>query len=165
MPINPWISNNFLDSCAFDPKYSPEDKAANEILRLHKEDELLIIVAHSTEKEIEHPNTPNWVKNEAAKLLYTFRVSLTPDENALLRRIEQAIAGEGKVANITQDARHIFEAQKYGSYFITTDTRLLRRAPLIRTICRVHILKPSEFLKVVRSYKQSDKEDLGIRDS
>ena len=31
----------FLDSCAFDPQYSPEDKFS---------------------KEIEHPNTPIWVK-------------------------------------------------------------------------------------------------------
>jgi hypothetical protein len=162
MPINPWISNNFLDSCAFDPKYSLEDKAAIEIFRLNKEEELLIIIAHSTQKEIEHPNTPNWVKCEAANLLYTLKISLPPDERTLLLRIEEAIAGEGKVANIDQDARHIFEAQKYGSYFITTDKRLLRKGPLIRSICRVYILKPTEFLNLVRSYKQSDKEDLGI---
>jgi hypothetical protein len=27
MAMNPWITNIFLDSCAFDPKYHPEDHA------------------------------------------------------------------------------------------------------------------------------------------
>jgi hypothetical protein len=38
---------------------------------------------------------------------------------ALLQKIEAFFAGNGKVENITQDARHVFEAQKYGTYFIT----------------------------------------------
>lgn len=57
MPINPWNTNNFVDSCAFDPKCDPEDKSAIEIFRLHQEQDLGIQVAHSNQKEIEHPNT------------------------------------------------------------------------------------------------------------
>jgi hypothetical protein len=66
-----------------------------------------------------------------------------------LHRIEAILAGNGKVENIAQDARHIFEAQKYGSYFITTDARLLKRAAQIRLELSVTILKPSDFLEVV----------------
>lgn len=61
MPVNPLTSNNFIDSCAFDPKYEPEDKASIAIFQLYKEGKLLIQIAHSTQKEIEHPNTPAWV--------------------------------------------------------------------------------------------------------
>lgn len=61
MPMNPWITNSFLDSCAFDPKHHPEDLAATEIFRLHQEEGLGIRLAHSTQKEVDHPNTPAWV--------------------------------------------------------------------------------------------------------
>ena len=117
MPKNPWLINNFVDSCAFDPKYAPEDKAAKEIFRLHQEKDLGIIIAHSTQKEIEHPNTPSCVKKEAIGLIYTLPVSLTSEDKSLLKNIEITLAGSGKVENIIQDARHIFEAQRYGSYF------------------------------------------------
>lgn len=69
MLINPWITNNFVDSCAFDPKYDPEDKAALKIFLLHEENDLNLRIAHSTQKEIEHPHTPLWVKNKAEELI------------------------------------------------------------------------------------------------
>lgn len=152
MPINPWLSNNFVDSCAFDPKYDPEDKAAREIFRLHEEKDLDIIIAHSTQKEIEHPNTPSWVKKEAIGLIYTLNGSLTSEEKALLQNIEITLAGSGKQENIIQDARHIFEAQKYGSYFVTTDDRLLKKAYEIQKLCRVKIILPSKFLAIVQNH-------------
>ena len=158
MAITPWLTNNFVDSCAFDPKYAPEDKAATEILRLHKEKDLGIIIAHSSQKEVEHPNTPSWVKKEAIGLIYTLPVSLTPEEKSLLKNIEITLAGPGKLENIIQDARHIFEAQKYGSYFVTTDDRLLKKAYELQKLCRVKILLPSEFLAIIQNYLQEESE-------
>jgi hypothetical protein len=152
MAISPWLTNNFVDSCAFDPKYDPEDKAATEIFSLHQEKDLGIIIAHSTQKEIEHPNTPSWVKKEDSGLIYTLPISLTSEEKALLQKIERTLAGSGKRENIIQDARHIFEAQKYGSYFVTTDDRLLNKAYEIQKLCRVKIILPSEFLSIVQSH-------------
>ena len=58
-PINPKIRNNFLDSCAFDPKYSPQDVASQKIFELYKNGEMVLNIAHSNQKEIEHPNTPD----------------------------------------------------------------------------------------------------------
>ena len=150
MAIDRSIANNFLDSCAFDPKYSPEDEASVELFDLYKKGKLLLQIAHSTQKEIEHPNTPAWVKAEAQNLIYTIQVQLTPNEVATLRKIETILAGNGKVGNITQDARHVFEAQKYGSYFITTDTRILDRAGALLKSCGVVIVRPSEFLALVK---------------
>ena len=153
MPINPWIANNFIDSCAFDPKYDPEDISANEIFQLHKERNLGIQIAHSNQKEIEHPNTPRWVKEEASGLIYTLDVSTTSNEKALLTKILAILAGQGRPENMSQDARHIFDAQKYGSYFVTTDGRLLKKAQAIQNLCSVDILLPSEFLKLVKRYQ------------
>lgn len=158
MTISPWLTNNFIDSCAFDPKYDPEDKAATEIFCLYQEKKLGIIIAHSTQKEIEHPNTPSWVKKEAGGLIFTLNLLLTLEENALLRNIEKALAGNGKHKNIIQDARHVFEAQKYGSYFVTTDYRLLKKTHEIQKLCGVKILLPSEFLAIVQHYSQEESE-------
>jgi hypothetical protein len=152
MPINPLINNNFIDSCAFDPKYDPEDSASVEIIRLSQQDKLLIQIAHSTLKEIDHPNTPAWVKREAQNLIFTINVPLTSPEINELRKIEVILAGNGKIENIRQDARHIFEAQKYGSYFITTDSRILSRANTLRSDCGVNIVRPSKFLTIVKYY-------------
>lgn len=147
MPMNPWITNSFLDSCAFDP----EDKAAAEVFRLHEAQGLGILLAHSTQKAVDHPKTPVWVKNKAARLIYTTKLSMTPAERHRFRTIHEILTGNGKPENVEEDARHIFEAQKYGSYFVTTDERLLNRADALRSACGVEILRPSKFLELARN--------------
>jgi hypothetical protein len=156
MPMNPWITNSFLDSCAFDPKYHPEHQAANELFRLQQTEHLGILLAHSNQREVDHPNTPAWVKAKSAGLIYTTSVTLTPGERTRLSRIQAILAGNGKPDKVADDARHVFEAQKYGSYFITTDERLLKRAEVIKTECAVDIFRPSEFLELVHNYVRPD---------
>jgi hypothetical protein len=156
MPMNPLISNNLIDSCAFDPKYNPEDSASERIFKLYQEEKLDIIIAHSTQKEIDHPNTPTWVKQEAQKMISTVDVSLGANERKTLRKIEVILAGNGKLENILQDARHVFEAQKYGSYFITTDSRILCRSAELQPAGLIPILKPSEFLSLVKEYLRKE---------
>lgn len=151
--MNPWVTNSFLDTCAFDPKYEPETSAAEEIFRLHENEGLSIVLAHSVTKEIEHPNTPSWVKSAAKRQILTLQVNLNVEETKRKTMIHAALAGNGKPANYVQDATHLFEAQKYGSYFVTTDARILNRSPEIQKVCSVQILRPSEFLKVVAVHK------------
>lgn len=150
MAIDPLRTNSFIDSCAFDPKYHPEDQAAEELLELNRRDTPFLIIAHSTEKEIDHPATPSGVKAEARAMIRSVDVQLTPPEEKLLRQIELLLAGSGKIENMRQDARHIFETQKYGSYFITTDERILKRKGALNRLCNITILKPSEFLSMVK---------------
>ncbi len=157
MSISPLVTNNFLDSCAFDPKYEPEHTAARKIYQLWESGVLLIQIAHSTLKETEHPSTPSWVKDAAGSLLFTEEVNLADEEKSMLARIERVLAGKGKVENIKQDARHVFEAQKYGSYFITADTRILKRATELREISGgIHVVTPSEFLALVLDQMEGD---------
>lgn len=153
MSINPLITTNFIDSCAFDPKYAPEHKAALEIFKLSGTLEILLEISHSTKKEIEHPKTPSWVKQKARSLIYTNKISKESGEYALLDQIKKVIAGNGKIENIQEDAEHIFECQKYGSYFITTDGLLLKRKDALQKLCAVDIVKPSEFLLLVEKYR------------
>jgi hypothetical protein len=149
--LSPLIVNNFIDSCAFDPKYEPEASSAVEILNLSKSGDFQLLIAHSTQKETEHPNTPDWVKKQAGCLIYTINVQLTWNEKQLLRDIEVLLAGNGNIENIKQDARHIFEAAKYGHYFITTDKRILARADELLRRAGVNVLLPSYFLESLKS--------------
>lgn len=152
--LNPWHTNSVLDTCAFDPKYGLEPTAAREIHRLRREEGLPIVLAHSVAKEIDHPNTPVSVKNEARALIFSIPVCLNSNEKVLKKRIHTLITGNGRPERYDQDANHIFEAQKYGSYFITTDQRLLEKASDIRQLCTVTILLPSDFLAVLSAHRK-----------
>ncbi|MFS8980118.1 hypothetical protein PO002_37645 [Cupriavidus necator] len=155
-PPDPHRQNIFLDSCAFDPKYIPEDQAAKEIFERHENGQLLgLKIAHSTLKEIEYPNTPDWVKRAAAGLLYSIDVSLTPEEQADRDRILDVLAGNGSRDRMGQDATHVFEASKYTGYFVTTDERILKKKNELENICAATIVKPSEFLSLVQKYETS----------
>jgi predicted nucleic acid-binding protein len=146
---DPRYANNFLDSCAFDPKYTPEHEAAERIRNLCSDNHINIVIAHSVAKEIEHPNTPNDVKKEAVKMLFSLEVELTQEEQQRLNKIHSILTGNGEPENYQADAQHIFEAGKYVGYFITTDGRILRKQEELCKIPNVPIiLKPSEWLDV-----------------
>ena len=97
------------------------------LFELSEKGELILNIAHSTQKEVEHPNTPRWVKREANKLIYTIETSLTPDEQTRKTKILMILAANGKPENMIKDSEHIFEADKYGSYFVTADERILKK--------------------------------------
>ena len=150
--LSPLIVNSFIDSCAFDPKYEPETSASSEIFNLSEVEHFGLQIAHSTQKEIEHPNTPDWVKVRAGELIYSINVPLTPNEKTLLNDIEGILAGNGKIENIKQDAWHVFEATKYGHYFITTDKRILARAKALLDRSGLNVWLPSEFLASLKQH-------------
>lgn len=154
-PINPKITTIFIDSCAFDPKYSPEDQASLSLFDLSEKGELVLNIAHSTQKEVDHPNTPTWVKREANKLIYTIETSLTPDEQNRKAKILRILAGKGKPEKMIKDAEHVFEADKYSSYFVTTDERILKKREELKDVVSLNILKPSGLLEILKSYDTS----------
>lgn len=162
MPIPPQKANIHIDSCAFDPKYYPENESAEEIFRLYenwKNTGIILEIAHSVLKEIDHPNTPLWVKKRAYKIGYTISNDFTDEEKNLLRRIEEILAGNGKVENICQDARHIFEAHKHGHYFVTTDKGILEKKEKLNKTCScsLSVVKPSEILFLIKMYDNPQK--------
>ena len=123
--LSPTRVNNFLDTCAFDPKYAPESEAAAKIRKLGEKGAVNLILAHSNQKEIEHPNTPADVKKAAAGMITSLDVELNPDEKKQKAEIHKVMTGNGKLEKYAADAAHVFEAGKYGGYFITTDDRIL----------------------------------------
>lgn len=155
MALNPYIANIFIDSCAFDPKYEPGTSCSTEIFRLYEKQEINLIVSHSVLKEADHPNTPAHIKAEAASKIYSLNTSLTSEERNKKQKIWSILKGNGKPENMEQDADHVFEAHKYGGYFVTTDNRILKRRPDLSNICNALIVKPCELIKLLNEHKNS----------
>ena len=154
--LDPRRANNFLDSCAFDPKYSPEHEAAQQIRELRDAGQVNLLIAHSNQKEIEHPNTPTEVKREASDLNYTIQTQLTAEECKRKASIHAILTGNGKQEKFEADATHVFEAGKYHGYFITTDERILGKRKELQTVSPAVIVKPSEWLLIFRDAAQAD---------
>lgn len=146
--VDPQRTNTFLDTCAFDPKYHPEQQAAEKIRSLRDEDRISVILAHSVRKEVDHPNTPPEVKAEAADMNYTIETSLTSEEVSRSKQIHDALTGNGKQEKYAADAKHVFEAGKRMGYFVTTDNRILAKRAVLERLSRAVILKPSEWLRI-----------------
>ena len=147
---DPRRTNSFLDTCAFDPKYAPDDEAAREIHRIAKDGSISVLLAHSNQKEIEHPNTPEDVKREARAMIYTVETALTPGERTQKAEIHRILTGNGKPDKYAADAAHVFEAGKYIGYFITADRRVLGRRDELRNVSPAIVLTPSEWLRIYR---------------
>ena len=148
--IDPRYSQFFLDTCAFDPKYAPEDEAANEIWSLYENETLLLILAHSNQREIDHPNTPGWVKKQAQSMIFTLDAALNPEEREKQAYIISLLKGNSTSDRHLDDALHIFQASKYGGYFLTTDKRILKLAQSIFDCCSVQVMKPSDALRRIK---------------
>ncbi|GBE04714.1 hypothetical protein BMS3Abin10_00330 [bacterium BMS3Abin10] len=96
-----------------------------------------------------------WVKQQAKLNISTIKTRLTDDKKKIKENIVRILAGKGKPENVLQDAEHVFEASKYGTYFVTTDMRILKRQTDLLQDCNVFIVKPSEMLNIYRDYKNT----------
>jgi hypothetical protein len=105
-----------------------------------------VIVAHSVQKELYHPNTPDDVKRMGKALVYTIETELSPE---LLRKrdeIRKLIKGNSKPGQHKGDADHLFELYKYGGgYFVTTDARLLSFSDTLFRNYFITTIKPTEY--------------------
>lgn len=137
----PRYTHSFIDSCAFDPG-GIEEASSRRILRKWPN----IIVAHSVQKELEHPNTPDDVKRMAQTFVYTIETDLTAELLSKKNEIRLLIQGNAKPGKHKGDADHLFELFKFGGgYFVTTDERLLSRSNELFKKYFITTIKPSEY--------------------
>ena len=152
MPPDPLYHPVYYDSCAFDGGDETEQKASIEARELFEKKGGNIKVVHSVKKEIEFPSTPQSVKDIANNSIYTIEVQHNQEEVSELREVERIIVGNGNIEKRKADCRHVFEAQKYGRYFVTTDNGILKHSNEIRKRFNLFIIKPSEFIGIVKKY-------------
>ncbi len=137
----PRYTHSFIDSCAFDPGGIEED-ASRRILEKWPN----IIVAHSVQKELDHPNTPDDVKRLGQTLVYTIETELTPELLSKRDEIRILIQGNAKPGKHKGDADHLFELYKHGGgYFVTTDERSLSYSDELFSKYFITTIKPSEY--------------------
>jgi len=142
---HPKYTHSFIDSCAFDPG-GEEEKCSRRLLARSDDGELVIAIAHSVQKEIDHPHTPNDVKALARTLIYSIETSLTPDLQSRRDEIRRLIRGNAREGTHENDADHIFNLYKHGGgYFITADDRLLSLSGILFSKYFVTTLKPSDY--------------------
>lgn len=154
--INPWFTNALLDSCSLNPASPVEEIAIKEILCLHSDRGLSLVISHSTQREFDHPNTPQEVKEKSSSKIFTMQVGHNPQELVIKKKLRDLIVGNGKTSTYAADAEHIFEAQKCGSYFLTEDRRLLKKAAAVLSICGLVVLLPSDFLLLVKKHQAGE---------
>lgn len=160
MSIDPFIANIFFDSCAFDNPHNDENKFAEALL---KNKDLRILISYSNVEEIGHSNTPDKTKHMASDLICTEQVNFVSSELMLKERILDILTGKGKRENMQKDAEHLFEANKYGNYFITTDKRLLKKCNEVYTLgVSCMIMLPSEFYTLVERFEELNKLERDI---
>lgn len=153
MATNPFLQPVYFDSCAFDGGDESEQKASVEARALFEKHGGRFNILHSVKKEIDYPTTPQWVKDFANSCVYTLNSPLNPQEQKDLRDIETIIVGNGNLEKRKSDCRHVFEAQKRGRYFVTTDNGILKHSAAIkRRLSTLFIIKPTEFLDIVKKH-------------
>lgn len=152
-PPDPFYNPVYFDSCAFDGGSEQEQAASIEARTLFTENGGDIKIVHSVKKEIEFPNTPQWVKDEANELINTIETQQTENEDEELREVQRIIVGNGILKAREADCMHVAQAVKYGRFFVTTDNGILKHSTeILDRFSSLFIIKPSEFLNIVKQY-------------
>ena len=91
-------------------------------------------------------------------MLQTIETNLAQNEISQLKRVKRIVAGDNsKPGNMDADCLHIFNAQKYGRYFITTDNRILKKKSEIKKEFTLFVFSPSDFLEIAMYYYDLNK--------
>lgn len=154
MNFNPYDDFIFFDSCAFDGGDFEDQQASQRARDLLERNNKKIMLMHSVVSEIRNPKTPGWIQELEPRSRQTVKLNLTSTEMETLRDIEKIILGNGTPEKRKADCFHVFEAQKYGGCFVTSDVGIYKHAATIKDKYRLIIIKPKDFLDLVIKYSE-----------
>ncbi|WP_299494411.1 hypothetical protein [uncultured Shewanella sp.] len=154
MNFNPYNDFVFFDSCAFDGGRTDDQEASKRAREILEKNKKKVMLMHSIVSEIRNPNTPDWIQEIEPKSRQTVRLNLTDEEKGTLREIETIIAGNGGLIKREADCFHVFEAQKYGGYFVTSDIGIYKHSRIIKQKFGLNIVKPTAFLELVVKHSE-----------
>jgi hypothetical protein len=127
-PLDPRICPVGIDANLLDHDGTSRDALVDRLLALSSARSIRLFVPKRVRAEIEHPQTPSHVKEVGLSQIFTIGVELNSDEQRRKRIITAELQGNAKPGKHEADADHLFEAAKYGGFFITEDERILKRA-------------------------------------
>jgi predicted nucleic acid-binding protein len=126
-PLDPRRVNVTLDANALDKDGTERDALVERALQLRQAGKIRFVIPAGVRREIEHPKTPQKVKDAVLPEIFTMSVELNPQEQDFRRKLTGALQGNALPGKHAADAYHLAEAAKYGGYFITHDDRILRK--------------------------------------
>lgn len=159
-PLDPRICPVAIDANALDRDGSARDNLVARLLGLSSAGTISLIVPKWVREEIQNPRTPAHVQEAALPQLFTIPVGLNSDEQRRKRIIQQQLQGNARPGKHMADADHLFEAAKYGGYFITHDQRILTRAGRLREVLppSLTVMTLADFLAIFDDYAARDAE-------
>jgi hypothetical protein len=155
MPLDPRICNVAIDGNVLNRDGSANDVLVDRLLGLADAGMINLIVPKGVRAEIEHPATPAHKQEAALPRIFTYQVGLNPDEERRRQLIMRELQGNAQPGRHSRDADHLFEAAKYGGYFITHDQRILKKAGQLGNLLppSLTVVTLAEFLNVFDDYE------------
>lgn len=127
-PLDPRKVNVLVDANAFNRDGTDKDRLVDRVLKLIGDGEIIVVAPHGVRNEVQDSGSPTQVQQAFASQLFTISTDLIRQERHSRLEIEAGLQGNAKPGKHAADASHLFEAAKYGGYFITHDERILKRA-------------------------------------
>ncbi len=154
-PLPPRKCNVAIDANALNRDCSAHDVLVTRLLELHAAGTIRLIVPKGVRKEIVDPRTPAHIRAAATPMIFSYLVGLNPEEQRKRRLIEQELQGNAAPGRHAADADHLFEAAKYGGYFITHDQRILNRSGKTRDLLppSLNVVTLAKFLAIFNDYE------------
>jgi hypothetical protein len=123
-------------------------KLVDRLLALHDSGCIKLIIPKGVRVELSNPRTPLDVRTATEGKIFTINVGLNASELAQKRQLTLALRGNANSNKHAPDADHLFEATKYGGYFITEDKRILKKAGGFKLSSSLQVVTLTEFLKI-----------------
>jgi hypothetical protein len=157
-PLDPRICNVAIDANSLDRPDAARATEVDRLLALRNAERITLIVPKGVRLEFQDAATPDPVKEAGSSQLFTISVGLNSEELRLRCDIERELQGNAKPGKHKADADHLFEAAKYGGYFITHDDRILRRAGKLGHILpsSLTVVTLARFLEIFDAYERGD---------
>jgi predicted nucleic acid-binding protein len=157
--LDPRRVNVTIDANALDKDGTTRDVLVDRVLELRRADKIRIVIPAGVREEVQHPRTPQGVKDAVLSEIFTIPMELNFQERDFRCRVAAALQGNAAAGKHAADAYHLAEAAKYGGYFITHDERVLKRSGDLRDL-----LPPSlQVVTLERFLEIFDEDESGLR--
>jgi hypothetical protein len=154
-PLDPRRVNVTLDANALDKGGTAQDAHVDRVLALRQANKITFVVPVGVREEVQHPRTPQGVKDAVLSEIFTMPTGLNSQEQEFRRLVAAALQGAAAPGKHAADAYHLAEAAKYGGYFITHDKRVLNRSGRLRDILppTLQVVTLARFLEIFDAYE------------
>jgi hypothetical protein len=155
-PLDPRKVNVLFDANAFD-RGADDGAEVDRLLALQASGKINLIAPGGVRHETQHPHTPASVRQAVSGQIFSLPVGINQSEKQQLNRIRSVLQGNASPGTHDADARHVFEAAKYGGgYFITHDRRINQtKRQELETVLppSLWIVTLTTFLKILDDYE------------